>query len=846
MKFFPDLFSIKTAWRDARNQLGTLTLYSTGIIAGVAALVAILSFRSDVFLTVDDQARELLGADLQIAMNEAFPDRVEAFVDSLGGERSNLIEFGSMVVYNDMTQTRLSQIRGIEGGFPFYGTIKTRPESAAFTYQEDGMALIDRPVAVEFKVEPGDSIRIGNRWVEVAGIILEYPGESAAFSLIGPRVVVPQEVVINNNLLDRGSRIRHLSYLKFDDERDTAAIVREARPLRADQSLTFTTVESRKQDFGEIVNNLTRFLGVIGFIALLLGGLGVASAVYVYIKRKSSIVATLRCLGVSSAQTTWIFTLQVVALGLAGALLGAGIGIGIQQYLPKLFETFLPFEIVQQISYTSILTGVLVGIAVSFAFAILPIVSINSIPPLLTLRSVDFSPLSNVSKRVKTASIIGTLLILVIALGVLLDSLLAATIFILGLLISILVLLTISAISVRGVKGLRLQNLSYIWRQGISNLFRPNNQTSVMVTTLGMGMLLIGILILTQDMILDRIEYQVGDEQPDLVFYDVQADQADGIIQIAGELGGNVLYSVPIVTMRLAKIGNQTVGEIRRDTTQTIGRWALTREYRVSYRNSLTDAETILDGEWIGTWDGEGHVPVSMDYRLTDELFLSIGDSLTFDVQGVPIDVYIASIREVDFQRPQPNFFLLFPEGVLEPAPQFFATLINTRDPDITASIQQAVVAAYPNVSAIDVGLVLETVKTFLDKIALAVQFMALFSIITGLIIMASAISISRFQRLKESALLRTIGASKYQIRGIQTVEYIWLGALACIVGLGLALVASWLIAWFYFDLAFVPSFTSLALIALAVISITLFVGFLNMRGVITKKPIDILRAEVG
>lgn len=845
--WFPDSFSFKTAWRDARSQYKSLFLYSSGIIAGVTALVAILSFRSDVFLTVDEQARELLGADLEIRQNHPHGDEVQAFIDSIGGDQSTSIEFSTMVVYGETGETRLSQIRAIEGDFPFYGTLKTVPAEAAFRYQENLNALVDRPIMNQLGLAVGDSIQVGSQKIPISGIILEIPGESAAFSLIGPRIIIPRQIVDGTNLLQRGSRVRYKTYFQFEPERDIQALISDLRPLAREHQVRYETVESRKEDFSQIVNNLTRFLGMIGFIALLLGGLGVASAIYVYIKRKSKTVATLRCLGASSKQTTGIFSIQVVMLGFLGALLGSLFGLLVQRYLPSLFTEFLPFEIVQQISFPALILGFGTGVIISIGFAFLPLLSINKIPPLLTLRNVDFSPIDHIKAPVKIISGVVSVLIITLVLALLLESITAAFFFTSGLIISVFLLLGTANLLIRFVRAMRLRSFPYIWRQGIANLFRPNNQTSILVTTLGTGMLLIGILYLSQDMILQRIDFQTGDNQPNLVLYDIQSDQNEDILRIAEDEGARILQNVPIVTMRLSHRNSRPVREVREDTTINVRGWALSREYRVTYRDHLTEAETITDGEWIGHADGlNSVVPISINESIAGDLDITVGDSLTFDVQGIPVETVIGSIREVDFQRPEPNFFVLFPSGVLESAPQFFATVIRTGNSVTAAELQQAVVREHPNISAIDIGLVLESVRQFLDKVAMAVQFMALFSIITGLIVLASAIAISRYQRVMEAVLLRTIGASRGQIRGIQLLEYLLLGSLACFAGLLLSIGSAWLLSIFYFDLPFTPDLAALASAALLIVILTLLVGFLNMQGVLNKKPLEVLRLGTG
>ena len=850
MNFFRELFSPfswKLAFRDAKPQWKTLMLYTTSVIAGVAALVAILSFRNDVLLTVDDQSRELLGADIELRSTQPFPEPILAFIDSVGGSDAIAVEFNSMVFFKQSGANRLSQIRAIDGPFPFYGRITTEPADAALRYQEDSFALVEQTAMNQFNASVGDSIRVGNIDLVIGGALINVPGEAAAFSLIGPRIYISRNLLEGTGLLDRGSRVTYKHYFEIDSPEEVTAFVDGLRPLARENRVRIETVESRKQDFEQIVDNLTKFLGLIGFIALLLGGLGVASAIYVYIKRKTSMVATLRCLGATKETILATFAIQITVVGLIGALLGSGLGIFLQLYIPTLFTDLLPFQIVQAISVQAVLLGLFTGALISILFSMMPLAAISTISPLLTLRNSHFSPVSALSKRVKAVTALIAVSVVITIVGLLTGSFIAATLFTISLLFFIFLLWIVAGFLMGIVKGLRLKSFSYELRQGMANLFRPNNQTSMLVTTLGMGMLLIGTLYLSQDMILQRIDLQLGDETPDLVFYDIQSDQNSGLINTIEENGGSVLQNVPIVSMRLSERKGVPLRDVRADTTLQLSGWALTREYRVTYRESLSDAETIIEGEWISEADGlRSVIPISVSPQIMDELELELGDSLGFDVQGVPIRTVIASIREVDFQRAEPNFFVLFPKGVLEDAPQFYAATVKAETNESSLAIQQAVVSEFPNISAIDISVALQSVREFLDKIALAVQFMALFSIFTGFIVLANSIMISRRQRTRESVLLRTLGAKKSQIGSIQTIEYALLGLLASLTGLILAVVASWGLATFYFDLTFIPDFLTLSLITLLIIITAILIGWSGSRHIFRHSPLEILRLETN
>jgi putative ABC transport system permease protein len=288
---------------------------------------------------------------------------------------------------------------------------------------------------------------------------------------------------------------------------------------------------------------------------------------------------------------------------------------------------------------------------------------------------------------------------------------------------------------------------------------------------------------------------------------------------------------------------------VQQDSTAPVSRWALTREYRVSYRDTLNPAETLLEGEWIGATEADGFsaaVPISISDDIVEELRLALGDTLEFDVQGVPMLTRVASIRKVDFQRPEPNFFVLFPSGVLEPAPQFFATTVFVEDQASKIALQSSIVSRFPNVSAIDISAVLVSVRTFLDKIAAAIQFMAGFSILTGVFVLAGALSSSRTQRIRESVLLRTLGASSRQIRWILILEVALVGFLAMSTGILLSLGAGWSLAVFFFKLPYVPDVGALTLVSFGLILMTGIVGWMGSRRIVSSSPLQILRSQAA
>lgn len=847
MSSFFSSWSWKMAWRDARSNKKRLFIYISAIVIGVAAQVAITSFRDSLNNTIDNQSKELLGADLEIETEQPFPDTLQSYAQSLGGEQAAITEFPSMILFPKNGATRLSNIRALEGNFPFYGTLETLPAEAARQFKTDQSALVDQTLLTQFGLADGDSVKIGEVTFRIGGAITNVPGETAAASMIGPRVFIPQSLLDSTRLVQRGSRVEYKRYFKFEGSRDMAPIEAKLDSLEDNLGIDidYETVEERQEEIGEAVGNLGKFLNLVGFIALLLGGIGVASSIHVYINQKIGSASVLRCFGASTNQTMSIFLIQAVVLGFLGALTGALLGVGIQYLLPALVSDFLPVEVDVAVSWFSIGLGLFTGTGVALAFALMPLLALRKASPLYALRTLEESITSLLTLKMKSVIYIVIALTVFGYATLLTESWRAGGIFTLGMIVAFGLLLLVARLLMKAVKRYFPSQWPYVWRQGLANLYRPNNQTATLMLSLGLGMLLVSTLYFSQDMLMEELDFATRDDAPNLIFFDIQSDQNEGFNQLLEEEGLPILQNVPMVTMRLDSLRGRSTKSIADDTASTVRGWALQREYRSTYRDSLVNSETLVEGEWTGKADpSQGPVPVSAAREIADDLELEIGDSLTFDVQGIPVQAYVGSIREVDFRRVQPNFFMLFPTGVLEQAPQIYVTVTRTPTQQASAEAQQTVVQAYPNVSAIDVSRILKTINQFIDDISYAIQFMALFSILTGLIVLASSVATSHFQRVKESVLLRTMGASKKQIISIISVEYLFLGLLSALTGLILSLSASWLLGYFYFDIVFVPNLWVVIIGTVLITGLTILIGMLNSRSIYRRTPLKVLRSE--
>ena len=852
------------AWRDSRRNRSRLALFISSVILGIAALVATLSFGYNLRDSIEAQAKEMVGADLVVESNRPLGPAMQALLDSPANRHSQEYSFASMVYFEKSGGSRLIQVRALDGEYPFYGALETEPAAAGLAFRKDRQALADKTLMLQFGAHVGDSIRIGELTFAIAGILDKAPGRNELSTTVAPPVYIPFRYLKEAGLLQKGSRIDYRLYYRYDSIADMEKWVDTIGPRLEKVGLRYETVESRKKKTGRAFDDFTRFLTLTGFIALLLGCIGVTGAIHIYIREKIRSVAILRCLGVKARQAFLIYLIQVAVIGLAGSLIGVAAGVGIQRILPGVFKDFLPFAITMTVSWRAIGQGMTVGLGMSVLSALLPLVSIRNISPLYTLRmSFEAAPLM----RDPLQGVVYALILLFIT-GFSrwqMNSWGKALVFT-G---SILVALGVLAVMARLLMGLVRRSFpaswNYLWRQAFANLYRPKNQTLTLVVTIGLGAAFIGTLYFVQTILVDRVALTAGKSQGNMVLFDIQPGQQDSLAALAKHYQLPVLQMVPLVTMRVDSVRRRTpvdpaapppdsatIGTVKPNGGPPFRPGVNGRrnnisesELRVTYRDTLLSTEKLIAGKLGRPVKSPGEMPVvSLEEEYARHWQLSVGDTMVFDVEGVTLTAVVGSLRQFDWRRMLTNFSIVFPSGVLEAAPQFRILLTRVPSEEVSARFQRAVVQRYPNVSVIDLGLVLSVLEDILDKIAFVIRFMAGFSIITGIVVLIASVLISKYQRIQESVLLRTLGASRRQILFINALEYFFLGAFAAATGISLSLAGTWALAKYTFEASFSPQWGPVALLFGSISLLTMLIGLYNSRDVVRKPPLEILRSE--
>ena len=844
-------FAITHARRETRAAPRRIILLAGTVALGIAALTAINGFTANLRQSIRDQSRALLGADIRLGSNRKFSPVADSIVAAAakGGSVAHVVSFDAMAYAPASKATRLVDVEAIGGGWPFYGTVRTEPAAAWGRLATDHVIVVDPSLLTSLGVKVGDSVSVGNARFEVAGTVVEVPGDVTALSAFAPSVYVPVGDAEATGLLGFGARLSYDAYVKLPPGADVKSIANGIRAPLHTISVGTRTASDDERDLNDSLTKLARYLGLVALAALLLGGIGVASASRELIARRIESIAVLRCLGAPSGTVLLAYLIEAGTIGLIGGALGVTVGTALQLSVPSLLHGMIPVDVHVAADPGTIVLGIGLGVWVTMAFALGPLLGVRRVPPLAALRrDAEELIIPRDLWRWGARLLLALSVLLLAALQV--RSLVVAAGFSVALAVAAGLLALVAAGLVR-LARLAPARLPYTWRQGLANLHRPANQTASVILALGFGAFVLLTLFLTERSLLSRFAIDTRPDRPDLVFFDIQPDQVEGIRQILKEGGATPASFTPIVPMRIKTLKGRPVTTITADTGRGVrgqrpGGWALRREYRSTWRDTATASERITDGRWWHAGDGRatGAAPISVEEGLATTLGVTVGDTIVWDVQGAEIPTRVANLRHVEWTRFEPNFFIVFPVGPVDQAPQTLVALTRGNSPAARAALQGAVVSRYPNVSAIDASVLADAIARLVSRIALAVRFLALFSLAAGATVLIGAVAASRRQRLREGVLLKTLGATRAQVMRIAVVEYAALGLLAAMAASGLAIGGAALLARSRFELPLVVPSGALALVAAGLATLSVIVGLWTGREVFSGTALEELRGE--
>jgi putative ABC transport system permease protein len=831
-------FVFRLAWRETRGAWRHFGYFFACITLGVSALVGVGSFADSLERTVARSAKALMGGDVEIRSAQPLPEDAAPLIAELqsAGAPAAATRVRELVAMaqSGPDQSHVVELKAVEPGYPFYGALVTEPAGPLESLIGGGRALVHDSLLARLGLRVGDRFRVGDVELTIAGIIRKEPDRAIGVFSLGPRVLIAAEDLDRSGLIRPGSRVRHRTLFRLPESRD-AQVFRDrlAEALPAGQRVT--TYGQAQPGLRRFWDQLTMYLGLTGLVALMVGGIGVAVSVNAFVRQKLASIAILKALGAGWRPLLAAYVLQTALLGLGGSALGALLGSAVQPLLAPTLTRLLPIDLTLSFSLRAVLSGLAMGVGVTLLYALWPLLQIRHVRPNLILRA-DIEPRLRGRRPWATAlPIAGGLAALALwqagswKIGALFAGGLAAA----------LVLLALGARLVIALAR-RVRWRSPAWRQGAANLHRPGSHAGPVLVSLGLAvMLIVSIALLDRSLRAQLVDRAPG-HTPAFFFIDIQTDQAGPFARLVTAEGATAPAElIPVVRSRLAAVNGASIeaGARREDA------WYLTREYVLTWAAEPPGHNTVVAGRWWTAEEAAREPLISVEEEIAGRLGVGLGDTLTFDVQGVPVSARVTSLRHVDWRSLTSNFFVIFSPGALDGAPSTFIATVRA-PAEQENRLQSAVVAAFPNVTAIPIREVLERVSAILDQIALAVRLVAAFSIGAGLIVMAGALAITRQQRLYQSVILKALGATRGFVSRVFAVEYALLGAAAGLAGSALAALLAWAVLRFALEVPWrwAPG-TLLAGVATAT-ALALLVGFLGTRRLLGRRPLGVLRSE--
>lgn len=863
-------FVLLMAAREFRASWRRLLFFFVCVAIGVGAIVALRSIIQSVRGGLMGEARAMIAADAVIQSNRAWTSDVREALETRIAKapvvaRQDSIELATMVrPERGAAVARMVELRGVEPGFPFYGRFVLQ---GGVPYSHDLLrghgALVRPELLAQLGIGVGDRIMIGGKPFTVRGVIEQEPGGSAGGFSLGSRVLVDLADLRATGLLTFGSRASYQILLKMDEE-GALRLVRDVRDTFRERFVTARSFRSTENQIGDSLERAENFLSLVGFIIVVLGGIGVWSVTRVFVQQKVPSVAILKCLGASTRQVLAAYVAQVALLALAGSLLGVGLAaVGIRCIPASLTAAFrtVPYGL----TLSAVLQGLAVGLLVSLLFALVPLLEVRRVKPLLLLRGFDLgatgqpreatfvrrvrSRLAAIDRLQATTGVLVAMALVVVASWQA-GSWRAGAAVTIGFAGVAAVLYGVAFVLVRVVSPLASAHW-FPLRHAVVSLRRPGNQTRVILLAVGLGsFFVLGVRSLQNDLIAE-FALALDPKGADMFLIDVQRDQVEGVRALLvdrQDAGSPPPRLVPVLRARVTGVKGREV--TLESFSEVRGRGSLGREYGITYRNALEQNERVTAGRfWTGQPPLAPEAPlqeVSIEQSIHERFGIAVGDVMRFDVLGRTIQARVTSVRRVEWADARSGgFMFVFRPGALEQAPQTFVGFAKgPADLTARARLQYDLVAKYPNVTAVDGREVLGKIQTVLDNAVLAISIVGGIALLSGTLILIGAVAMTKYQRVYEAAILRTLGASTRTLGTMLAIEYCALGLLAGTIGAAGAAALTWGVTRHVLDITWRPAPLLLVSGAMLTTALVAAVGVAASADVLRKKPLGALRAE--
>jgi putative ABC transport system permease protein len=847
------------AMRDLRSAPGKFVFVVLSVAVGVAALVGVRGFSESFRSTLTREARSLLAGDLAARTNQQPSAAERAKIEALrtqGIRTTWVTETISMASMPPDPVPILVSLKAVDPAeYPYYGKAELDPDMPLSQALTANSVVVADEFLIRLKARVGDTLRLGGHSFRIAARLVQEPDRITAGAGLGPRVLISRQALEATSLLAPGSRAGERLLVQLPATMQSGAQLKAARKQIEDLLPEAQVMDFREGNpaLTEGLDRATSILSLICLVAMVLGAIGVAMSMHAHLEQRMDVLAILKAIGADSGDLLRIFLLQTMGLGLGGALLGVAAGGAVMLALPAVFGNLLPVHAALQLPWRSALAGLATGLLTTLLFCLPPLLDVRKVRPIMVLRkTIEESEERGFTaflrrwgqRKLQIVAAVVILIALTAIAAALSDSTQVGTWFGVSLAGILCFLLALSAGFLRLLRWLlklvRLR-LPQFLRQGLANLYRPGNQSSAVLAALGTGVMLILAVYLMQSQVLREIQETASPKLPNIFLVDLTTDEVPGVRQFFAQQPGPTAGShasldlLPVVSGRFVSVNGTPLEQLKVEHFPK----RMLESVSFSWADSVPDGDRVEQGEW---WKDSNAPAIAVDQGVSSRIHVGVGSAVAVEIDGREMPLKVAAIFKSDAQHIGARANFLLPSGLIKDAPAVWygSARIDSKQ---VGQIERALFTAFPTVTVINIADVLDRIETVVRQITFVVRFLAGFSIFAGLMILASSIASTRFRRTREAVVLKTLGATRWRIVRIFSVEFSVLGLLAGAVGVVFAniltrillrkLEASW-----HFDLsAAVVALLGTALLAAAT-------GWLASYRILGLRPLEVLREE--
>ena len=854
------------AWRDLKSAPGKFAFVVLSVAVGVAALVGVRGLSDSFRSSLSTEARSLMSGDLSVRLvrppTDEERDRVAEIVKkSADANEGNHIrttwvtETVSMASVPPDPVPLLVALKAVDPTeYPYYGTAQLEPAMSLQQALQGDSAVVADEFLIRLNAHVGQTLRLGGRNFKITAVLKQEPDRITAGAGLGPRVMISQEALAETSLVAPGSRIGERLLVKLPEGAarglDTGAAEAAVRS-QLETALPDTEVMDFREGNRALtrgLDNATAILSLICLVAMVLGAIGVAMAMHAHLEQRMDMLAILKAMGAQSRDLLRIFLLQTLGLGFAGGLLGVAAGIGVMAALPAAFGKLLPMHVALDFPWKSALAGLGTGLLTTLLFCLPPLLDVRTVRPVLVLRRLVESRPEGVkgwlakwwARRLQLTIAAAVIALLGTIAWALSDSAKVGSAFAGVFTAALIVLLVLAAVALWVVRfvldRVRLRIPSSL-RHGLANLYRPGNQSAPVLAALGTGVMLILAVYLMQSQVLRELRLTASPKLPNVFLVDITPDEVAGIKNFFAHQQGvtRALDLMPAFTGHFNKINGQLVEDMK---GQHYPRRML-QQAQLTYSDSLPDGVKVSQGKW---WTDTRAQELAIDEGVAKRINVGVGSNVELDLGDVAHTLKVTAIYKSDGQNLSSRVAFVIPSGIAKDIPVTWYAGVHI-DSKQVANMERAFFATYPTVTVINIADVLDRIESLVNQITLVVRVLAGFSILAGLMILASSIASTRFRRMQEAVVLKTLGATRMRIVRTFSVEFSVLGLLAGAVGVVFAnfltrillrrLEADFVIQW---------GATAIALLGTSILATA--TGWLASYRILGLRPLEVLRDE--